>query len=71
MSKCTRAKYCPECRKTVKKDYSAAYKQQKRKEEQEKKLREMSRIKVCDIAKQAKSLGMTYGEYVARMEGRL
>lgn len=71
-SKSCNAKYCEACRTNIKSNYNKYYKKNQ-KEQKKKNQKEKERIKAefKEIVKKAKQEGLSYGEYVARMEGRL
>ena len=78
-----RTELCPECRKAVyrarwkakKKEHAAAMREQKRKQEAEQKQEntrknvEQSWQSVAEIQEKAEKAGLSYGQYVARMDG--
>ena len=64
---CNNAKYCSECRKEVRKNYISEYK----KKEKLKKELEKKEVTLADVSRLAREQGMTYGKYVAEMEGRV
>lgn len=61
-------RYCEACRKKYRKNYSRMHR-----EKQMEKQREKERLKAEfeEIVKKARQEGLSYGEYVARMEGRM
>ena len=65
------AKYCPVCRKEVNKQRDKeAYKRRKEKKQQKSEIDENRTLTLSEIAAIARGNGMSYGQFVAKMQNK-